>query len=117
MQEYCEVGKTPLDKIGNISAALLVLSKLNSYVNKRADILDKVSVILAKLLEFSRSSELYRDLICCLTITLIQTFISDIGGGCNDEQAIDNLKGLFGFLFEVLNDQKSNISVSFLDHF
>lgn len=39
IKKFCEQGEDDFDKIGNISAALLVLANLNNYSNLRTDIL------------------------------------------------------------------------------
>lgn len=56
IKKFCEQGEDDFDKIGNISAALLVLANLNNYSNLRTDILQKIGQILVKFLEFSSNA-------------------------------------------------------------
>lgn len=109
--QLSQVGQTDFEKIGHISAALLILTKLNSYVNQRKEVLDKVVTILVKLVGFSRSTESYKDIVTCLTIVLIKTFLVDLGSASVGGQTLQNLKDLLEFLFEILNSQTVNCSV------
>lgn len=74
--------------------------------------LNKVTTILVKLLNFSRSSEKYRDIVTCLTIVLIKTFLVDLGSAEKDGATLQNLNDLLAYLFEILNSESVNCSVS-----
>lgn len=67
---------------------------------------------MVKFLDFSRSAERHRNILTCLTITLIQTFIVDLGGKEVGGNSLSNLQGLLGFLLDILNNPESKISVS-----
>ena len=115
--QMSETGQNDLEKIGNISASLLILAKLNSYVNQRSEVLQKVTTILVKLVEFSRNSQAYKDIVSCLTIVLIKTFLVDLGSAKVGGDTLQNLKDLLQFLFEILNSQTVHCSVGFCESF
>lgn len=107
-----EIGETEMDKIGYISAALLVLAKLKTYCNQRKEVLQKVATILVKLVNFSRETQSFKDILTCLTIILIRSFIVDLGSVTEGGESLQNLRDLLAFLFEILNDENVHSSVS-----
>jgi hypothetical protein len=56
LKNFYSLGEDDFDKIGNISASLLILANLNHLVNLRPDLLQKIAQILVKFLEFSRNA-------------------------------------------------------------
>ena len=112
IKDYCLTGQNDFEKIGHISSALLIIANLYNFTNIREDLMSKIEQIMVKLLDFSRNAVQYKNILTCLTITLIQTFIVDLGGREIGGTSLENLNGLLKFLFEILNNQESKLSVS-----
>lgn len=104
-------GETDLEKIGYISASLLILTNIANHVNSRNNFLDYISIIVNKLVKFLLTTKV--DIIKCLTLCVIKNFIVDLGSFTNVERRESNLKYLMDFLFLCLNNQQEKHSVNF----
>lgn len=96
-------GETDIEKVGIISASLLILGNLSNHVNARSNFLEYISAIVNKLIAYDYNFP-NSEILICLAISFIKTFAVDMTSFHNVEQRESNFKGILGFLFKNLNN-------------
>lgn len=117
LKEVVEVGSTDIDKLGIISASLIILSNLNKCWEYRTNILDKVMFFINTMsdkFETMKIEQVGDKVLVCLTLVLISKFIAIFGSEKEDKGEEDkskrskdghkNLGKLLNFLFSIINN-------------
>ena len=116
LNNIVETGSNDKEKLGIISASLLVLSSLSNCWEYRTNILDKVMFFIEKMSKkFSQNSIscVGDKVLACLTLVLISKFVlifgsekesSDKDESKRAKNGKENLGKLLNFLFMMIND-------------